>query len=97
MPQTVSLPTALTQATWTQITDGDRSGNITFQNVGSDIIWILGAVDATAVTGGPKGILLHPGFGVNGKTIAELFPDLTSPDRLFAFAPVGSYYTFFAA
>ena len=97
MPQTVNVPTALAATTWTQVTTGDRAGNITFQNVGAENIWILGTVDNTAPTGGPKGVLIPPGQGIEGMTIAELFPDLTSPDRLFAFAPVGGVYVFYAA
>lgn len=79
----------ITPGVWTQITDADVTGNITFQNRSQHPITIKATTDTTAPTNGNGGIVYGPGEGEQGKTIAELFPGLTSPDRLWGHAPLG--------
>lgn len=86
-----NTPQALTAGAWTDISEEDITATFTFQNVGGDVIWLFAGTSLP--TGGPQGNLYDSGLGVTGKTLAELFPGLTSPTRLYALAPVGGYYT----
>jgi hypothetical protein len=86
-----SLPQQLVPATWVDIGEEDITTTFTFQNVAGEDIWVFAGTSLP--TGGPRGILYKSGFGETGKTLAELFPGLSSPTRLYAFAPVGGTYT----
>jgi len=90
-----STPTAVTAAaTWEDISGEDIAATFTFQNVGGNLIWLYAG---TALpTGGPRGIAYQGGEGEQGLTLAEFNPGVTSPTRLYAFAPVGGYYTLMA-
>jgi hypothetical protein len=76
-------------ATWTQLTDADVAGDITFQNKTGDAIFVKATVDTTAPTNFNGAIRYENLEGETGQTIAELFPGLTSPDRLWAWSHPG--------
>lgn len=79
----------LAAGAWTQLTDADAAGDITFQNKTGDAIWVKATVDATTPTSFDGSIRYEPLEGEAGQTIAELFPGLTSPDRLWAWSHNG--------
>jgi hypothetical protein len=71
--------------TWTALTDGDVTGNITFQIASGTEFYIKATTDGTEPTNLNGALRYRPGEGETGKTIAEIFPGLTSPDRLWAY------------
>jgi hypothetical protein len=79
----------LTAGAWTQLTNADAAGDITFQNKTGDAIWIKATVDATPPTTFDGSIRYENGDGEKVQTIAELFPGLTTPDRLWAWSHNG--------
>lgn len=79
----------LTAGDWTQLTDADAAGDITFQNKTGDAIWVKATTDATKPTSFDGAIRYEPWEGESLNTIAELFPGLTSPDRLWAWSHNG--------
>lgn len=85
--------------TWKSITANSVSA-ITAQNTGNADIWIMATTAATAPTGGAEGIRLKPGIGVDStKSLAELFPGLTTPAYVYAYCQgnSGAVFTSHAA
>lgn len=76
-------------SSWTQLTDADASGPVTFQNKTGDVIWIKATVNTTAPTNFLGSIRYEPNEGEKKSTLAELFPGLTSPVRLWAWSQSG--------
>ena len=90
---------SLTRDTWTSITANSLAA-LTAQNSGKNDVYILATVANTAPTGGPKGIRLKPGIGIDStKTLAELFPGLATPAYVFAYceASAGTIFVSHAA
>ena len=87
MPQNTDI--VLAAAAWTQLTDADVAGPITFQNKTGDVIWVKATTDTTAPTNFNASVRYEPNEGEKKSTIAELFPGLTSPDRLWAWSQGG--------
>lgn len=79
----------LTAGDWTQLTNADAAGDITFQNKTGDVIWVKATVDATKPTNFDGAIRYELWEGESVQTIAELFPGLTAPDRLWAWSHNG--------
>jgi hypothetical protein len=76
-------------ATWVLLTDTDILA-ATFQNNGSNAVFIAGTADATEPTNTLGAIRYNPGAGERSSVaIADLFPGVTAPVRLFAYAPSG--------
>lgn len=86
-----NTPQSLIAATWTDIGGEDITTTFTFQNVAGEDIWLFAGTALPA--GGPRGILYKSMMGQTGLTLAEIFPGLASPTRLYAYAPVGGAYT----
>jgi len=88
--------TRLDRRAWTQLTDADAT-NITFQVIEGPV-WIMGAVDATAPTtpdpASIGAIKYTAGQGELNVAVADLFPGLSSPDRVFAWAEFGGRVSF---
>lgn len=84
----------LTAATWTQLTNADAAGNITFQNKTGDRIWVKATTDTTTPTNFDGAIGYEPLQGESLKTIAQIFTGLTSPDRLWAWSHNGGKVAF---
>ena len=76
---------AVAANTWTALTDGDVSGNITISSRYHYDIFLKAAVDGTTPTTFAGAVAYNARMGEQGKTIAELFPGLSSPDRIFAY------------
>ena len=83
MPQNTTI--AVPAVTWTQLTDADIT-SITFQNVGSNHVVIKATTDGTAPTNSAGGFRYNPGQGERNVALADLFPGLTSRDRVWAWA-----------
>lgn len=75
--------------TWTEITNAAVSTAITFQNISQVPITMKATTGSTAPTDGTGGVVYMPGQGEQGKTLAELFPGLSSPVRLWGNTPLG--------
>jgi hypothetical protein len=76
-------------STWVQLTNDDIAA-ATFQNNGSNAVMIVATTDATDPTNSNDAIRYNPGAGERSTvTFAQLFPGVTSPVRLFAYAPQG--------
>ena len=76
-------------STWVQLTNDDIAA-ATFQNNGSNAVFILATPDATDPTSTSGAIRYNPGAGERSTvTLAQLFPGVTTPVRLFAYAPQG--------
>lgn len=71
--------------TWTQLTNADAT-SITISNRGSEEIEIMGAASASApaASDGVVGILMERGTAVVNRTLADLFPGITTPVRVYA-------------
>lgn len=80
---------AIPAAAWTLITNGAVTTAVTFQNNGGHPLKVKATTDATTPTDDDGHLLYNPGFGAQGLTIAELFPGLTSPNRLWAYGVFG--------
>lgn len=81
----------LAPATWAELTDADVSA-ITFQNVGDDDVYIVVQTTDTMPTGTPvanNAYRYGPKTGEINVTLANMALGLTSPDRVFAYAPNG--------
>ena len=83
----------ISAATWTLLTDGAVTTPVTAQNVGGHPLKIKATTDANAPSNDAGHILWTPGFGTQGLTIAELFPGLTSPNRIWAYGDKGGRVT----
>jgi hypothetical protein len=76
-------------ATWVQLTDADISA-ATFQNNGSNAVFIAATATASAPSNTLGAIRYNPGAGERSTvTLAQLFPGVTTPARLYAYAPQG--------
>jgi hypothetical protein len=80
---------AVAANTWTLLTDGAMTGNITVSSRYHYDIFFKPTTDGTTPTSMAGAVAYSPRMGETGKTIAELFPGLTSPDRLWGHAPLG--------
>lgn len=79
---------ALPAGSFTELSNGeDIAGAVKVQNFGSGDIILVATVDATEPTTTGGGTLLKPGFGLND-TLANLFPGVTSPVRLWAYSAI---------
>lgn len=79
----------LTAATWVQLTDADVSA-ATFQNNGSNAVFVVATSDATAPSSTAGAIRYNPGAGERSSVaLSDLFPGVTAPARLYAYAPNG--------
>lgn len=79
---TLSIP----QEDFTELSDAENiTGSVKVQNVGSYDLWIMATSDATAPTTIAGGTMLRPGQGERG-TLADLFPGVSSPVRLWAWS-----------
>jgi hypothetical protein len=87
MPQQTTItatssPTLLTDANVTAIT---------FQNTGPHPIYILGTANTTAPSAPPSGWLVYqPGQGERNALLADLFPGVSSPARVWAVSFAGN-------
>lgn len=79
--------------TWTELTNAAISTAITFQNISQVPITVKATTGSTAPSDGTGGVTYAPGQGEQGKTLAELFPGLSSPVRLWANSPLGGSMT----
>lgn len=81
---TMSLP----QREWTELTDADVS-SVTVQNQsGYDIYLLATAGTAPSLLGGA--ILVQPYKIAEALSLASVWPGVTGPVRLFAYAPNGA-------
>lgn len=87
MAQYTDIP--LIAGDWTQLTNADAAGDITFQNKTGDAIWIKATVDGTKPTNFDGSVRYEYLEGETESTIAELIPGLTAPDRLWAWSHNG--------
>lgn len=71
--------------TWTLLTDGATTGNITISSRYHYDLFLKPTTDGTAPTTMAGAVAYYPRQGESGKTIAELFPGLTSPSRVWAY------------
>lgn len=89
MPQNTNI--TVPANTWTQLTDADVT-SITFQHVGkpgADLL-VKATTDATAPTDA-TGALFYPyGMGERNVALSDLFPGISSRDRLWAFSSSGT-------
>lgn len=70
---------------WAEVTNADAT-NITFQNVGSTPVFILGTVGAVAPTSMAGAIRYFPNQGELNVVLAELFPGVVGVTRLYAWS-----------
>lgn len=89
-----STDVTLTAATWTQITNADATGNITFQNKTGDRLWVKATVNTTQPTNFDGSIAYEPLQGESLKTLAQIFTGLTSPVRLWGWSHNGGKVAF---
>jgi len=75
----------LTAGAWTLLTDSDIS-SITFQNRGAHHIHVAGTTSATPPSDFDGSIRYNPGQGERNVALADLFPGLTTPDRVYAYS-----------
>lgn len=73
----------LTAGTWTQLTDADISA-LTFQNRSGYHMLVKATTDTTAPTDTAGAIRYNPGQGERNVLLADLFPGLTAPVRIWA-------------
>lgn len=76
-------------AAWTQLTNTDVTGDVTFQNKTGDALWVKAGTDGTAPTTFDGAIRYEPWQGETQSTIAEFFTGLTGADRLWAWSHNG--------
>lgn len=69
---------------WTQLTNADAE-IVTFQNVGGALAKLSATADETAPTTDAGALSYNPGQGEKSTALADLFPGLASPVRLWAF------------
>ena len=78
----------LTAQTVTELTNAENAtGTVVYQNKGIGVLYVLATTDATEPTKAEmvsEGIAYAHGEGERD-TIANIFPDLTTPVRLWAF------------
>ena len=82
MPRNTTLPVPL--ETWTELTGGDATV-VSFQNKGSMPIVVIATVDGTAPVA-VDGYSYGAGDGEFSMVLADAFPGLTSPVRLWAYS-----------
>jgi len=73
-------------ATWTQITNADVT-NITFQVAANAPVYFLGTAGATPPTATTGALTYYSGQGEISRTLADMFPGVTSVTRLYAYSP----------
>lgn len=75
---------------WTLLTDADVT-NVTLSNRGPDEVEIQGTNGATppSATQGVAGILLERGVGIMNRPLTDLFPGVSSANRVYARIPFG--------
>ena len=70
--------------TWSQLTNGDVSA-ITFQNQGPGDILVVATTSAAAPSTTSGTIRYKDGEGESNAALADLFPGVSSGDRVYAF------------
>lgn len=83
MAQNTTINT--TANSWVLLTDSDIT-EISFQNVGSNHVLIKGTNGATPPSTTAGAFRYNPGQGERKAALADLFPGVTSPNRLYAYA-----------
>lgn len=74
----------LTAATWTQLTNADAA-TITFQVQANAAVHLLGTSSAVAPTSTDGALVYWSGQGEVSRTLADMFPGVTTPVRLYAY------------
>lgn len=87
MPKNAYVP--VPAGDWVPLFDADAP-KATFQNVGDGALRIAATPDATAPTDDREGVVYAPGMGERAVALADLFPGVTSPVRLWAYAHVSA-------
>ncbi len=80
MPRNTSLHVT---TAWSEISDADTA-TITVQNIGPHDIEIMATPTATPPASDVKGLRIPATFAVIGRTLAEVFPGVVTPVRLYA-------------
>ena len=84
MPRNTNIQ--IPAVTWTQLTD-ENVTNIRVQNHGSSPIYVMATNGAVAPTSVNGAIVLHSGeFFSADVTLAELFPGVSGPNRVYAYS-----------
>ena len=88
MPRTVDI--TCPARTWTALTDADVDA-LTVSNRGQHGVFLQGRANTTAPTTTAGAVPLLPGQVIAADiTLAQLFPGVSTPVRVFAFAPEGA-------
>ena len=81
--ETVSVPAD----TWTQLTDGDVS-SITFQVLGGEGVRVVAQNGAASDPSNAEDVIYYPpAHGERNVSLSDLFPGVTDPNRVYAYAP----------
>ncbi|MGH1417152.1 MAG: hypothetical protein ACRBB0_26950 [Pelagimonas sp.] len=86
MPRNATIPAVQNQ--WTELTDGDVSTQVMFQNKGGYSVHFQATADANAPTSLGGAVEYQPGQGERD-TLANVFPGVSGAVRLWVFAQVG--------
>jgi len=68
---------------WVQLTDADAT-EITFQNIGSESMYVTGTNGTGEPAADALGLLYQPGQGEMKVALADLFPGVSGANRLWA-------------
>lgn len=90
MPQNTTVQVT---TNWTPLTDADVT-SITFQNRGSLSMEVIATPNATAPLASDVGVIYDGGQGEANRLLADLFPGVTAPRRLWARADSGTRQVF---
>lgn len=79
MPQNTTIEV---ETAWELLTDADVT-EITFQNIGTGAVYVLGTNGTTPPTA-EAGLLYRPKEGEGKRALADMFPGVTGVNRLWA-------------
>lgn len=83
MPQQTTVN--VSAGDWVEITAGDVT-QLTFQNIGTNHVLIMGTVGAVAPTSPSGALRYNPGQGERLGALTDLFPGVSGANRVFAYA-----------